>query len=245
MQRQPQKTPIEKEREKRLARLIKNQSVADVERELAHYEPEVALALLIHLYTKESTANTRFNHVLALVLCLYFTLVTLWCTKNLHGSGLWPLFTIPIWNFLGWCKNRKQAALLRIESLATLLTNRLKQAERSELGTLLALAPVAWESAILQIPLRDQLAHLLARTPVDELSQLSSEAHVGLQFVTRKAIEEAPYNAFFEPLAIAGLLALGSLKDPSLVGSAQDTKVDHKCEQVRAAAAEYLEAASL
>jgi hypothetical protein len=240
MQMQVQQTRTEKEREKRLAQIIKSQGVVDAKRELVRYEPEVAFALLIHLFTKEATATKRLNQVLVIVFCLYFTLVSLWCTKNLHGSGLWPLFTIPIWNFLGWRKNKKQAALLRIESLATLLTDRIKQAERSDLGTLLTLAPLAWENATLQVPLRDQLASLLARTPTDELFHLTLEQRTGLQIATRKAIDEARYNDFFEPLAVAGLLALGSLKDISLKNVAERAVLQHTRGHVCAAAEEYL-----
>ena len=61
-----------------------------------------------------------------------------------------------------------------------------------------------------------------------------------LQFVTRKAIDEARYNDFFEPLAVAGLLALGSLRDFSLGGQAWEATRLHTREHIRMAAEEYL-----
>ncbi|WP_309714638.1 hypothetical protein [Armatimonas sp.] len=242
MQMQVQKTRTEKEREKRLMQLIVQQGVVGTERELARCEPETVLPLLTRLYTKETLVITRIRSVVTVGLCTYFSLIILYYVVSQHFYGLWPLFTIPVWNLLGWRTKKKQAALQRLELLATLLLERVKLAPRSELGTLLDLAPQAWESAILLIPIRDRLAHLLARTPTNELFLLTPEQRAGLQFATRKAIDEAHHNDFFEPLAVAGLLALGSLKDRNLGGQAGDARVAHKCERIRMAAEEYLRA---
>jgi hypothetical protein len=117
-----------------------------------------------------------------------------------------------------------------------------KRAERSELGCLLELAPLAWTNAALLSPVRDRLAYLLPRTPTGELLQLTLTQRTGLQIVTQKAIDEARYNDFFEPLAVAGLLTLGSLKEASLRDGATWAAYNHPSAHIVAAATEYLEA---
>ena len=225
-------------REKRLAQMIAQQGIVDAERELARYEPSAAIPLLTRLLKKEHQEVRRRKYLIFAMLGVYILACIIYYSLS-HKLIQFP-FYIFLFTSGGWRNSNKKKSLQRVEALATLLIDRVKRAERTELGALLELAPLAWENATLQSPVRDRLAYLLSRTPTDELSQLPQAAHVGLQFVTRKAIEEAPYNNFFEPLAIAGLLALGSLNDRNLSPQAQDARVAHQSERVRAAAEEYL-----
>ncbi|MCX6365979.1 MAG: hypothetical protein NTX57_04640 [Armatimonadetes bacterium] len=238
MQMQVQQTRTEKEREKRLAQIIKSQGVVDAERELARYEPEAAIPLLTRLLKKE---HQRIRHRKYLIFALLSVYILICIGYYWHSH---KLIHFPFYIFLftsgGWRDSNKRKSLQRVEAVATLLVDRVKRVERTELGALLALASLAWESATLQNPVRDRLASLLARTPTDELFRLTLEQRTGLQIATRKAIDEARHNAFFEPLAVAGLLALGSIKDTSLKNVAERAVLQHTRGHVCASAEEYL-----
>ncbi|WP_309714636.1 hypothetical protein [Armatimonas sp.] len=237
---QAQQSLKQDEQKKRLAQIIAKQGIVEAERELAPYDSFVAIPLLIQLFKRENEQIHRRKLLIFGLAGTYLGLAVL-CEILKRELINFP-FLVFILAVGEWRDRQKKKALQRIESLATLLADRIKQAARSELGALLELAPHAWENTTLQVPLRDRLAHLLARTPTDELLVLTSEQRAGLQFATHKAIDETDYNNIFEPLAVAGLLALGSLKDKSLKKVADDVRTVHKCEQVRAATAEYLEA---
>ena len=101
-------------------------------------------------------------------------------------------------------------------------------------------APLVWEQEVLKTALRDRLAHLLPRTPTDELVLLTPLQRAGLRQITRRAIEESRSMSFYEPLAVAGLLAMGSLRDPGARSAANSALLQHSRGHVCAAAEEYL-----
>ena len=235
---QAQTTRSEQEREKRLVTIIKSQGVVDAERELSRYEPGVALPLLIKLLTKETQAIQQRKRLVFVCLAAFLGGMLLYRIFTKGFPNIFPFFVF--WGIGSWRDKSKKQGNQHIDALATLLMERVKRAERSELGALLELAPLAWENAILLAPVRDRLASLLPRTPTDELFRLTLEQRTGLQVATRKAIDEARHNAFFEPLAVAGLLALGSLKDSRLRKEASTAAAQHSRGHVCAAAEEYL-----
>ena len=128
----------------------------------------------------------------------------------------------------------------RIEILVQLLPLSLKKAERSDLGVLLELAPRVLDHQSLANQFRDVIARLLARTPTDELQGLTEPQREGLRLVTIHALKETVYNTFYDPLAIAGLLTLGTLGDPGVLRDAQVVTLQQPPSRVCAAADEYL-----
>ncbi|WP_309714635.1 hypothetical protein [Armatimonas sp.] len=133
----------------------------------------------------------------------------------------------------------------RNKTIFTLLPDLLSRATRAELGAVLEFGSHAALSPLAKAPdsldkLFQWLGHVLPRTPLDDLEALSPEARHGLRLLTQEAIEKSKTEQKAEALAVAGLLALGSLKDTSLKKVADGVRAVHKSEQVRAAAAEYL-----
>ena len=90
--------------------------------------------------------------------------------------------------------------------------------------------------------LTQTLTRLLPTVPVDELLVLTPLQRKALRCVTIEAIDASRREQSQETLAVAGLLALGSLKDTGLIAVAAQVSQRHTRGHVCAAAEEYLAA---
>lgn len=130
---------------------------------------------------------------------------------------------------------------LREKNVRFVLPSLVERAPRSDLEHVLTVPltgaknPEPGEWAVLQ-----KLGSWLARLPEDELALLSHEARRGLRRLTPYAITLSRKDPRAEELAIACLLALGSLKDRTATQSARSAAEKHPRGHVSAAAEEYL-----
>ncbi len=225
----------QKEQESRLRTVLAMTDPATQERELARFEPSVRIALLGQVLQKEKQAllQRRWLTITLLIACLLIFLGLALISEK------FPSFPFYIFFFI-FSNTQKKAWQQRQTLLAKFLPEWIKHSPRNELGALLDLAPLVWEQEALKVALRDRLAHLLPRTPTDELGQLTPSQRAGLRHVTRHAIETSRPLSFYEPLAVAGLLAMGSLCDPGVRSAAQGVLNRHTRGHVCAAAEEYL-----
>ena len=225
----------QKEQESRLRTVLEMTDSATRERELVRYEPSVGIPLVTSLLQNEKQAMQR-SHRLGFVLVAAFLLMILAIRLDSGKFPSTPFFLF----FFFFTNNRKKSWRQRLEQLALFLPEWIKRANRMDLGALLELAPLVWEQEVLKTALRDRLAHLLPRTPTDELVLLTPLQRAGLRQITRRAIEEARIMSLYEPLAVAGLLAMGSLRDPGARSAANSALLQHSRGHVCAAAEEYL-----
>lgn len=232
---QAQRSRSEEERAKRFREVLDRQTVLDAERELARFEPQTVLPLITRILQKEQQIQQQRLWSLWIVGSLLVIVLTGYVWRSAL-TGFFPFYIF----FIGWSGNKKKGQLKHTEKLAQLLPLYIKQAGRSELGALLELAGLVWNSPPLNSLLRDQLAALLPWTPTDELLLLTQVQRSSLRLVTASAIEEFRDNAFYEPLAIAGLLALGTLGDQGVLKHAQGLTLRQTQGRVGAAAEEYL-----
>ena len=232
---QAQKSRSEEERARRFREVLDKQTVLDAERELARFEPQTVLPLITRILQKEQVIQRQRLWIVGTLLVIVLTAYVLRLALTKHLPGFFPFYIF----FFGWRGNKKRQ-LKHEEKLAQLLPLYIKQAGRSELGALLELAGLVWNSPPLNSLLRDRLATLLPWTPTDELLLLSEAQRSSLRLVTASAIEEFRDNAFYEPLAIAGLLALGTLGDQGVLKHAQGLTLRQTQGRVGAAAEEYL-----
>ncbi|WP_394796323.1 hypothetical protein [Armatimonas sp.] len=232
---QAQKTRPEEERARRFREVLEKQTVLDAERELARFEPQTVLPLITRILQKEQEIQRQRLWIIVTFLVIVLTAYVLRLALTRHLPGFFPFYIF----FFGWSRNKKRQ-LKHTEKLAQLLPLYIKQAGRSELGALLELAGLVWESPPLNSLLRDRLATLLPWTPTDELLLLTQVQRSSLRLVTTSAIQEFRDNAFYEPLATAGLLALGTLGDQGVLKQAQGITLQQTQGRVGAAAEEYL-----
>lgn len=78
--------------------------------------------------------------------------------------------------------------------------------------------------------------------PTDELICFCDRHRETLARITQEAIEKSRKDENQEPLAVAGLLALATLKDQTLYAFVSYLPPEHTRRRVQAAVAEYLEA---
>ena len=225
----------QKEQESRLRTVLEMTDPVTRERELARFEPAVGISLLTRVLTKEHRGQRR-SRWLGIALVVTFLLMILALRLE---SGKFPSFPFYLF-FFAFNNSKKKAWRQRLEQVALFLPEWIKRASRTDIGALLELAPLVWEHETLKMALRDRLAHLLPRTPTDELALLSPLQRAGLSLITRRAIEESRLMSLYEPLAVAGLLAMGSLRDPGARSAANSTLLQHSRGHVCAAAEEYL-----
>jgi hypothetical protein len=126
------------------------------------------------------------------------------------------------------------------ETALLVLPGVLKQVGRQELGLLLELAPWVLDHQPVGSQVRDLLGRLLARVPTDELQALTAPQREALRLVTVHALGEARENPFFEPVAIGGLLALGTLNEATLVHELKKLQEHQTTPRLYAAVQEYL-----
>ncbi|WP_395091560.1 hypothetical protein [Armatimonas sp.] len=233
---QAQKSRSEEERAKRFREVLDKQTVLDAERELARFEPQTVLPLITRILQKEKQVQSQRLWIVGTLLVIVLIAYGLRSVLTRHLSGFFPFYIF----FFGWSEKKKKGQFKHTEKLAQLLPPYIKQAGRSELGTLLELAGLVWKSPPLNSLLRDRLAMILPWTPTDELLLLTEAERSSLRLVTASAIEEFRDNAFYEPLAIAGLLALGTLGDQGVLKHAQGLTLRQTQGRVGAAAEEYL-----
>ena len=199
------------------------------------------LEFLLAAFVLRGLRGLRLRHELGLGLVHVLTAYVLRLALTRHLPGFFPFYIF----FFGWRGSKKKGQLKNAEKLAQLLPLYIKQAGRSELGALLELAGLVWKSPPLNSLLRDRLATLLPWTPTDELLLLTQMQRSSLRLVTANAIQEFRDNAFYEPLATAGLLALGTLGDQGVLKQAQGITLQQTqgrvgAARVGAAAEEYL-----
>ncbi|WP_395137973.1 hypothetical protein [Armatimonas sp.] len=233
---QAQKTRPEEERARRFREVLEKQTVLDAERELARFEPQTVLLLITRILQKERETQRQRLWIVGTLLGIVLTAYVLRSALTRHLPGFFPFYIF----FFGWRGSKKKGQLRHTEKLAELLPLYIKQAGRGELGVLLELAWLVWESPPLNSLLRDRLATLLPWTPTDELLLLTQAQRSSLRLVTASAIQEFRDNAFYEPLATAGLLALGTLGDQGVLKQAQGITLRQTQGRVGAAAEEYL-----
>lgn len=225
----------QKEQESHLRALLAMTDPVTRERELARYEPSVGIPLITSLLQNEKQTMQR-SHRLGFVLVAAFLLMILALRLENGKFTNFPFFLF----FFFFTNNRKKSWQQRLEQVTLFLPEWIKRSNRADLGALLELAPLVWEQEALKTALRDRLAHLLPRTPTDELVLLTPLQRAGLRHVTRRAIEESRIMSLYEPLAVAGLLAMGSLRDPGARSAANSALLQHSRGHVCAAAEEYL-----
>ncbi len=238
---QAQRSRSEEERAKRFREVMEKQTVLDAERELARFEPQSVLPLITRILQKEQKIQRQRLWIIGTFLVIVLTAYVLRLALTRHLPGFFPFYIF----FFGWRGSKKKGQLKNAEKLAQLLPLYIKQAGRSELGALLELAGLVWKSPPLNSLLRDRLATLLPWTPTDELLLLTQMQRSSLRLVTANAIQEFRDNAFYEPLATAGLLALGTLGDQGVLKQAQGITLQQTqgrvgAARVGAAAEEYL-----
>ena len=235
--------------EEKLWQQLKHSSPDAARKMLSVLPCERALTLLCTLMQRD-TQRVQFPWFLfrtvTISLACFFIAYNIWSiasgiTKDPFTRGINTLALLIYLPLVA----RYRGTSKRNKTIFTLLPDLLSRATRAELGAVLEFGSHAALSPLAKAPdsldkLFQWLGHVLPRTPLDELRMLSPEATQGLRLLTQEAIEKSKKEPKAEALAIAGLLALGSLKDTSLKKAAELVNLQHCNGHVCAAAEEYL-----
>jgi hypothetical protein len=237
---QQARTRSERERHIILEHHLTERKLRDAEETLALVAPQQALRSLTELVAV-STKRHRWYKLVANT--LYGSLLGALVLYAVFIGSFSPMISVFVLMGLNsFRKSAGQRPKYCRETALLVLPNILKQVGRQELGLLLELAPWVLDHQPVGSQVRDLLGRLLPRVPTDELQALTSPQRAALQTVTVHALGEARENPFFEPVAIGGLLALGTLQDPALVQELKKLQEHQPTHRLYAAAQEYLEA---
>ena len=236
------------EQGKTLWELLAEETSVPAEASLASLSTNESLMLLSELYTRtqESIVKGTKRQFWAFVIGItgYIIYLVGPFPRNLFVNGV--LFALITYGYS--FQSEQKRLFLRQTNILRLIPGLITASDRFVLGSLFELAVVLQKARLsgndreMRIQLQILLSQLLALAPTDALQSLSQEQKVSLRMLTEQALDVCWGDPRYEPLAIAGLLALSSLNDRNLNTQAQDARVAHKSEQVRAAAEEYLEA---
>lgn len=234
---QQARTRSEKERYILLERHLTERKLRDAEETLALVPPQEALHALTALIAVSTTRQRWYRLMANTLFCGFLGALVL------YAVFLGPPPILALFLTMGLNSLRKSAGQRPKhcrETALLVLPNILKQVGRQELGLLLELAPWVLDHQPAGSQVRDLLGRLLPRVPTDELQALTTPQRAALQTVTVHALGEARENPFFEPVAIGGLLALGTLQESALADELKRLEAHQTTPRLHAAAQEYL-----
>jgi hypothetical protein len=208
---------------------------------LAPLEASDALQVLVRVLARDEQKTLRQVRIIRRILMIIFCLLIVTnLIAVIHGSFKpdFGTFSTPIMLLSLILTMRDMQPVSERKKMATdLLPELVPRLKRTDISFVLELTPQAKRD---DLALVSWLGHGLGRMPLDELVALSPKARQGLRLLTQEAIEKSKTEQKAEALAIAGLLALGSLKDTSLKKVAEQAVLQHTRGHVCAAAEEYL-----
>ncbi|WP_309709643.1 hypothetical protein [Armatimonas sp.] len=240
MRQQQQARQTTHELEEKLWKQLAYNNADSARETLAPLESSDALQLLIRVLARDETKTVRKSLLTKSIFVVSFGLLGTWALFHIFrdpskfdSDSLLPvgiaLFIATILSGAQTYSPHNRAVLL--------IPDLLPRLSRTDLSLVLELAS---QAKLDDLALLSWLGHGLGRMPIDELAALSPEARQGLRLLTKEAIERSKTEQQAEALAIAGLLALGSLKDTSLKNVAERAVLQHTRGHVCAAAEEYL-----
>lgn len=227
-----------------LARQLSQRDLRMVETTLAFYEPSEVLEALAWIVVaesrKERTRRKRGKHVVDLLNGIYFC----WAYMTWTKTGDWlSLLAVGLALRVAaiFLKAQTGGPTLRGQNARFILPACIQRASRQSLGVVLALAEFGLQGGEAErAACRSFLEVALVRAPTTELQALTETQRQALQTVTRLALKRSHSDTRYAQLASAGLLALGTLRDPALRDKATQTTAYHPSSSVQAAAIEYL-----
>jgi hypothetical protein len=226
-----------------LAQQLRQRDLRMVEQLRQFYDPHETLCALQIILEHEQTQEQRRAR-LGSILCLAALAVyALWVLTTYKSENFvfYILVGLLVRLFYVYVRAQYRGTSLRSTNARFVLPACVQQAGRESLGVVLQLARFAPPSSVAeQSAYREFLEVALVRAPTEELHALTEPQRRGLRAATQVALRLAHTDSRYAQLASAGLLALGTLRDPALREKATQTTAHHPSRSVQAAAVEYL-----
>jgi hypothetical protein len=226
-----------------LAQQLSQRDLRMVEQLRQFYEPHETLCAL-RVILEHEQAQERRKARLASILCLAAPAAyALWVVTTYNGESFvtYVIVGLLVRLFYAYVSTFRKGTSLRSTNARFVLPACVQRAGRESLGVVLQLARFEPPSSVAeQSAYREFLEVALVRAPTDELQALTEPQRRALRATAQVALKRSHTDTRYAQLASAGLLALGTLRDPTLRDKATQTTAHHPSSTVQAAAVEYL-----